>query len=157
MRGDVQKRLSHEPLDFYYPVVQWYTVRLMLILQCTLGLQSQIFYFINSFARAYIPSGEPVFVELPRYFSSDGGQCDVVLRLKKILYGQVENTRLWYEKFQFLLLCRGFLVSKLYPCMFMYKTVICVVYMDYCIFWALSQSEIDNVMNYFKEDGTSNN
>ena len=41
--------------------------------------------------------------------------------------------------------------------MFMSKTVICVVYVDYCLFWAHSQYYIDNVMKYFKEDGPINN
>ena len=39
----------------------------------------------------------------------------------------------------------------------MSKTVVCVVYVDDCLFWARSQSEIDNVMKYFKEDGPSYN
>ena len=39
----------------------------------------------------------------------------------------------------------------------MSKTVICVVYVDDHLFWAHSQSEIDNEMNSFKEDGTSYN
>ena len=39
----------------------------------------------------------------------------------------------------------------------MYKTVIYVVYVDDFLFWALSQSDIDNVMKSFKEDGTSYN
>ena len=45
--------------------------------------------------------------------------------------------------------------SKVDPCLVMSKTVICVVYMDDCLFWARSQSEIDNVMNSFKEYGPS--
>ena len=73
MRGDVQKRLSPKPLNLYYPVVQWATVRFMLILRCILGLQSRIVDFTNAFAQADIPSGEPVFIELSRYFNSDGG------------------------------------------------------------------------------------
>ena len=44
-------------------------------------------------------------------------------------------------------------MSKVDPCLFVYKTGICVVYVDDCLFWARSQSEIDNVMKYFKEDG----
>ena len=32
----------------------------------------------------------------------------------------------------------------------MSKTVICVVCVHYCLFWAHSQSDIDNVMKYFK-------
>ena len=39
----------------------------------------------------------------------------------------------------------------------MSKTVICVVYVDDCIFWARSQSDIDNVMKYFKEVGPGYN
>ena len=60
----------------------------MLILQCILGLQSQSIEFTNAFAQADIPSGEPVFIEFPRDFKSDGGQHDVVLKLNKSLYGQ---------------------------------------------------------------------
>ena len=68
----------------------------MLILQFIRGLQSQSIDFTNDFYQADIPSGEPVFIELPIYFRSDGGQCDVFLRLNKIQYGQAEAARLWY-------------------------------------------------------------
>ena len=60
--GDVQKRLSPKPLNSYSPVIQWATVRLMLILQCIIGLQSQSIDFKNTFAQADIPSEEPVFI-----------------------------------------------------------------------------------------------
>ena len=39
----------------------------------------------------------------------------------------------------------SFVTSKVDLCLFMSKTVICVVYVDDCLFWACSQSEIDNV------------
>ena len=41
MRGDVYKRLPPETLHFYSTVTQWTKVRLMLILQCIIGLQHQ--------------------------------------------------------------------------------------------------------------------
>ena len=94
MRGDDQKRLSTKALDSYSPVFQWAIVRLMLILQCILVLQSHIIDFTNAFSQADIPSGNPVFIELPRGFKSDGGQYDIVIRLRKILYGQAEAERL---------------------------------------------------------------
>ena len=50
---------------------------------------------------------------------------------------------------------RGFVASKVDPCMFISKTVICVVYLDDCLFWERSQYDIYNVIKYFKEDGTS--
>ena len=80
MREGVHKRLSSEPLNSYYPVVQWAAVRLMLILQFILGLQSESIDFTNAFAQADIPSKEPVFIELSRYFKIDGGKHDVVLK-----------------------------------------------------------------------------
>ena len=49
VRGYIQKRLSPKPLNSYSPVVQWATVRLMLILQFILDLQSQIIDFTNAF------------------------------------------------------------------------------------------------------------
>ena len=55
------------------------------------------------------------------------------------------------------LLERGFVMSKVDPCLLIYKTVFCVVYVDDCLFWGRSQSEIDNVMKSFKEDGPSDN
>ena len=106
----------------------------MLILQCIIGFQSQSIEFTNAFAQADIPSGEPVFIELPRDFKSDLGQGGVVLRSKKSLYGQAEASRLLYEKLQTGLLERGFVMSKVDPCLFMYKTMICVVYVDDCLF-----------------------
>ena len=45
-----------------------------------------------------------------------------------------------------------FLISKVDPYLSMSNTVICVVYVDYCLLWERSQSDIDNVMKYFKED-----
>ena len=49
------------------------------------------------------------------YFRSDGGQDDVVIRLKNSLYGQAEAARLWYENLRNSLLERGFVMSKVDP------------------------------------------
>ena len=78
-------------------MVHWDTSSLMYILQCILGFHSQNIDFTNAFSQAYIPSEEAVLIKLTSYFKSDGGQHDVVLRLKKILYGRSKATHLWYE------------------------------------------------------------
>ena len=64
---------------------------------------------------------------------------------------------LLFEKLQNGLLKRGFVMIKVDPCLFMSKTLICVVYVDDCLFWEHSQSDIDNVMKSFKEYGPSYN
>ena len=48
-------------------------------------------------------------------------------------------------------------MSSLLLCLFISKTVICVVNVDECLFWACSQSEIKNAIRSFKEDGPSYN
>ena len=49
----------------------------------------------------------------------------------------------------------GFAARNMDTVLSISKTVICVVFMDDCLFWARSQYDIDNIMNYFKEGGTS--
>ena len=49
------------------------------------------------------------------------------------------------------------MTSKVDFCLFMSKTVIYVVYVDDCLFWACSQSEIKDAMKSFKEDGPGYN
>ena len=110
----------------------------MLILQFIFGLQIQSIDFTNVFPQADIPSGKPVFVEPPRYFKIYGKQGYVVIRLDKSLYGQAKSARLWYENLWNGLFDRGFVTSKVDSCLFMSKTVICVVYVDDCLFWGRS-------------------
>ena len=103
--------------------------------QCILGFYSQSIYFTNALAQADIKIGELIFIELTRDFKSDGGKGDVVIRSKKILYGQAKDACLCYEKLWNGLLERDFAMSKVDPYLFIYKTVIFVVYVDDSLFW----------------------
>ena len=49
------------------------------------------------------------------------------------------------------------MMRKMDPCLFMYKTVMCVVYVDDFLFWARSQYAIDNLLKSFKDDVSSYN
>ena len=101
VRGDFQKILSPEPFKLYSPVVQWATVRLMLIFQCIIVLQSQCIDFKSAFSKAGIPIRVTVSIENTRDFKSDGSQCDVVPRLNKSVYCQAGDARPWCEKLLF--------------------------------------------------------
>ena len=106
------------------------------------GGQHDVF-LTDAFAQAEIPSGETILIDPLRYLKSDGGQHDVVLKLKESLYGKAEAAHLWYEKLRNGLLERSIVMSKVDTCLFMSKTVISVVYVEDCLFWACSQSEIE--------------
>ena len=76
-------------------MVQWYTVRLMLILQCILNFQVQSINFTDAFSQEDISSGEPFLIEIPRGFKSNGRKCGIVFRLNESEYGQSEAASLW--------------------------------------------------------------
>ena len=52
----------------YAPVVQWITVRLMLILECLLGLVSKQGDVTCAFLHAHLEEDEEVFLEIPLGF-----------------------------------------------------------------------------------------
>ena len=103
------------------------------------SFQIQNIDFKNNFSQESIPSEDPVFIYLPRDLKSDREKYYVVLRLKKTPYGQSEVACLWYENPQNDFLDRGFVAIKVDPWLFMSKTVICVVYMNGCLFWEHSK------------------
>ena len=55
------------------------------------------------------------------------------------------------------LLYSSFVLIKVYPFLFITNTLICVVYVDDCLFWVCSQSNIDTFVNYFKGGVSSYN
>ena len=60
-----------EGIDFfetYAPVVQWTTVRLMLILEVLLGLKLKQGDVTAAFLHADLEEGENVFVDMPKGF-----------------------------------------------------------------------------------------
>ena len=66
-RGDMQL----EGIDFfdtYAPVVQWTTIRLMLILEVLLGLKSKQGDVTADFLHADLGKDDKVFVDMPRGF-----------------------------------------------------------------------------------------
>jgi len=155
VRGDLQKKMKEtsgkEQPDTFAPVCSWTTVRLMLVLTTILGLQTQQTDFSNAFAQAKLP--EPVYIEIPRDFGARTGD-DMVLKLKRSLYGQIEAPRLWFEKLSNGLQERGFVPSEIDPCLFISKKVICLVYVDDCCWFARDNNDINEVLDSFDRDGT---
>ena len=105
-----------------------------LILQCILDLQSQSIDLKNAFAQADIPSVDPVWIELPKDFNSNGVQWNFFFRFKKILYGQAKASLFLYKNLWIGLLDHSFVVSKVYPCLFMSKNINFMVYVDDFLF-----------------------
>ena len=86
-----------EGIDFfetYAPVVQWTTVRLMLILGVLLQLKSKQGDVTVAFLYTDLGPEEKVYVEMPRGFGQKGNNgTNKVLSLRKTLYGLRQSPR----------------------------------------------------------------
>ena len=155
VRGDIQKHKSTEPMNTYAPVVNWSTVRFMLVLTCILDLKTQATDFSNAFAQATLE--KPVYLRPPARFRRDSWGSDPILKLNKSLYGQAEAPRLWYEKLSAGLTDRGFTASVVDPCLFISSKVICISYVDDCLWFYRNQKDMDDLLESFRNDGDEYN
>jgi hypothetical protein len=148
VRGDMQVE-GVDFFDTYAPVVSWITIRLMLVLMACLQLYTIQVDFSNAFAHATLQ--ELIFVEIPKGFDSPD-EGDYVLQLDKSLYGLRQAPLTWYEHLKAGLEKHGFRRSALDPCLFIHEHVICVVYVDDCLFFARDRVKIDQVLDGLKKD-----
>ena len=158
-RGDRQLK-DVDFFETFAPVVSWNTVRLLLTLQAQLGLANSQVDFTAAFVHADIdlppdydmmsPEEKEkvgVFVEMPRGFAQPG----MVLRLKKSLYGLRQAPRNHFQNCRDSLEAIGFKQAiNVDPCLFISDKVICLVYVDDCLFFAKDQADIDLAIERLK-------
>jgi hypothetical protein len=143
VRGD----MHHEVVDYfetYAPVVQWPTIIILLTLVLREGWITLHVEYTNAFSQAELQEG--AYVEPPKYFAPGNG-TDLVLNLIKSLYGLKQAPKTFFEKLRDGILQRGFVQSIHYPCIFMKKDLICVIYMDDTIFAGPDEAKIQEEIN----------
>ena len=143
-RGDQQVQ-GVDFHDAYSPVVQWSTVRLLLILSVILGWKSCQVDYQLAFVQAKIKPGS-LYCEMPRGFEQKG----MILELKRNLYGQRDAPKNWFAHLRSNLIHRGYQPCVNEQCLFISDKVICLVYVDDCIFFAKEQKDIDHALASLK-------
>ena len=161
-RGDRQI----EGVDFFEtfaPVVNWTTVRLLLIMSVVLGLATSQADYTAAFVQSPIdrdPNWENmsaeereqsgVFVEMPRGFKVPGK----VLRLKRSLYGLKQSPRNFFNHLKGNLEKVGFeAMTDLDPCLFVSDKVICLSYVDDTLWFSPEQRHIDEALERLRGVG----
>ena len=121
----------------------------MLTLTAVLNLQTKQVDYNNAFAQA--PITEDVYIELPRDFENST-EGNFVLKLKTSLYGMKQSPLVWFNHLKAGLEKRGFKASASDPCLFLHQDVICLVYVDDCLFFARDQMKIDEMIQDLQKD-----
>ena len=152
-RGDRQI----EGVDFfetYASVVQWTTIRLMLILEALLDLTSKQGDVTCAFLHAHLEPGEEVYVQMPKGFVQyDRNQRSKVLKLKRCLYGLKQSPRAFWKYMVEKLAACGMKQSELDPCLFIGNSVITVMYVDDILMWSPSPEHIYKLRQNLREQG----
>jgi hypothetical protein len=151
-RGNRQK----EGIDYFEtwaPVVQWSTVRIVMILAIKLNLMLVQCDITAAFIHGRVPPTETIYIHQPRGFHCGNG--DEVLRLKRALYGLKQSS--WYF-FQYLterLIKQGLTASALDPCLFISSNLIVVIYVDDILIYGRTAAEIDTLIDNLQKDDIS--
>ena len=160
VRGDTQIK-GIDWFENYAPVVQWTTVRLMLVLTAQLGLATKQADLTSAFVHADIhkhpkydkmsPEEQRkslVYLEMPRGFREEGR----VLRLKKSLYGDCAAPRNYYKWLVENMEAVGLhQMIDVDPCLFISDKVICVTYVDDILYYAESAEDITAVIKAMQD------
>jgi hypothetical protein len=160
-RGDCQI----EGVDFfetYAPVVNWQTVRIMLVMSLLLQLSTKQVDYTAAFVHADIdrdPEWDTmteaereksgVFMNMPKGFQRPG--C--VLKLKKSIYGLKQSPRNFYLHLKDKLESIGFESSESDQCLFISDKVICLVYVDDTLLYADDMQAIDDCISALRNAG----
>ena len=143
-RGDQQIE-GVDYFDSFSPVVQWSTIRLLLILSIMLDLETVQVDYTLAFVQA--PAENDTFVEMPRMFEMPG----YVFELKKNLYGLCEAPRNFFQYLKKGLNDRGLQNSRFDHCLFFNDKVMVMCYVDDCIFLAREKEDIDELINNLRK------
>ncbi len=135
-----------EGIDFfetYTPVVQWTTLRLMLIVENLLGMKSKQVNVTATFIHATFGKDEKVYVDMCLGFKQcySNGKFKA-LCLKKTLYGLNQGPYAFRKNPIEKLNSCGLSQAPFDPCLFIGKKVIAICYVDDLIFWARIETDI---------------
>ena len=148
VRGDLQKKFDE--LESYSPVVQWSSVRLMLILSIVHRLETRQVDYVNAFAQADIEPGKDIFIEIPQGYEHMN-DVDCVLKLNKSLYGMTDAPLMFFELLKKNLLDSNFKqIDHIDPCLFVHKKAICLTYVDDCLWFGKDGAALDRIIEEMK-------
>ncbi|KAL7534594.1 hypothetical protein ACHAWF_004881 [Thalassiosira exigua] len=147
-----QQTWGQDYWDTYAPVVQWASVRLLLIVAKIHKLESNSIDFVLAFPQADLDI--PVYMELPAGITPedeiDANRRRFVLRLNKSLYGLKNASFNWFEKLRCGLDERGFVQSFVDKCVFYRDDCIVLTYVDDCIILGKDMAVVDSLIQSLK-------
>jgi Reverse transcriptase (RNA-dependent DNA polymerase) len=115
--------------ETYSPVVQWTSIRLLLVLSIIRGWSTRQLDFIMAYPQADI-STDHVYIMIPKGFEFEGSRDMHCLHVLKNIYGGKDAGRTWNQYLVKGLKEMGFVQSTADECVFYQGTTMFMVYVD---------------------------
>jgi hypothetical protein len=134
--------------ESFAPVVQWSTIRMVNTLAAMHNLKGKQIDFTQAFPQAKLK--EDIYLRFPAGFEHKNDKW--ALKLKRNLYGLVQESQNWFLKLSAIYERLGFEQSKYDPCLFLRKDMITVLYTNDCLLYARDTMDIDKFVKTLRDD-----
>ena len=117
-------------------------------------LQTKSVDFTLAFPQADLE--EEVYMLLPEGIVSDNQATKYVLKLNKSLYGLNQSAKNWYQFLSAALIKRGLKPTIHDPCVFVGERMVIITYVDDCLIFSPSGSDVAEKMIKYLQQGNEN-
>lgn len=148
VRGDLQENKG----ETYSPVAAWTTVRAFLLLSAVAGWHTGTMDFSNAFVQSELPKDTPVWIHVPRGYTSEKGP-QWCLKLNKSLYGLAASPRLWVNYISDHFKELGLKQSQFDPCLWYGKDIMLVQYVDDMGIAGPTKQHVDQFVQRLRDRG----
>jgi hypothetical protein len=138
-----RQRQGIDYMESCAPVVQWITIHMVNTLAAMHNLKGKQIDFTQAFPQAKLK--EDICLRFPAGFEHKNKKW--ALKLKRNLFGLIQESRNWFLKLSDIYERLRFKQSKSDPCILLRKDMIIVLYTDYCLLYARDTKYIDSTQN----------
>jgi hypothetical protein len=141
--GQQRYGVSYE--ETYSPVVNWFTLRMLIILSIVKRWKTKQIDMVLAFPQADINPDIEIYIRIPygMKINEPGDKRDYLLKVEKNIYGLKDAGRTWSEHLRDNLLKRGFKQSVIDQCLFYRGSMILVCYVDDIIAFSPKSQELE--------------
>ena len=134
--------------ETYSPVVNWFSIRLFLVISIIRGWETRQIDFVLAFPQADVECD--IYMEIPQGFNLHGAKKKFCLQLKKNIYGTKQAGQVWNKHLHKGLTKLGYQASRIDPCVYYKGRTVFMLYVDDGIFAGPNESEVKELIEELK-------
>jgi hypothetical protein len=136
--------------ETYSPVVNWFSIRLFLVISILRNWETRQIDFVLAFPQADVKCD--LYMEVPPGFNVNKAKKKYCLKLKKNIYRAKQAGRVWNKHLDKGLIKLGYVASRIDPCVYYKGQSVFMLYVDDGIFAGPNKDEISSLIEGLKSE-----